>query len=267
MTEQERIKALEERNRKILDEEEHRWKKGTRRLTVGVAFATVLLLLYNVLLFLPIQEQFELPKGKLLLVVLYLLIAIALVFVCVQTYLRGLKRFALMAGTKHSMAIVRWGFVATVAGAILQVLLMGLFNIKEFSNLLISNSLLIVGCVIGIVGFASLATAKGMPDSARKGAINMTWTSIILLVGAVLLSYCVSLQPDDKMALNIVCVLINVVGAYFFYTNWRKMLNPFRTESIDDDEEDEPVDTTPVPQKTDEIRATDSTSVSSKRQE
>lgn len=204
------------------------WNNSTRKLKVGVAFATILLMLYNVLLFLPIHKHEETTSSTLLLFVLFCVGMLVLAFLCIRNYSRGLARFSNLFshGGKRSLFLVRWGFWFAIAGVVLQLLVFMLLHPSKesitFLWLLIGNILLIASAVISIVGFLSLATSKGMPDTSRRGALHMSWTHIVMLLGAILLSY--ALQAG--IVLKIVTVAVNLCGTYLFFHHWKRILNP-----------------------------------------
>ena len=212
----------------VVSEHKKRWKRGTNKLKVGVSFATVLLMLYSVLLFLPINKGLDevIATRTLLLYILYGIVALALAFLCAQNYLRGLSRFATLfeGGGKRSLFLVRWGFIISAAGVVLQMMVffglnMGASSIT-FGNLILGNALLLAGAVVGIVGFLSLATAKGMTDDGRKGALHMSWSTLVIFAGAVLLSYALY----KGWALKVVCTLVNLTGACLFYKQWKRII-------------------------------------------
>lgn len=216
------------------------WNNSTRRLKVGVAFATILLLLYNVLLFLPIHKHEETTSSTLLYFVIFSVGMLVLAFLCIRNYSRGLSRFSSIFnhGGKRSLFLIRWGFRLAIAGVVLQILVFMLLHPSKesitFLWLLIGNILLIASAVVSIVGFLSLATSKGMPDASRRGALHMSWTHIVMLIGAILLSY--SLQAG--MMLKIVTIAVNLCGAYLFFHHWKRILNP--VDESDETSSDEP---------------------------
>ncbi|MCF0211781.1 MAG: hypothetical protein HUK17_02665, partial [Bacteroidales bacterium] len=71
-----------------------RWEKNTRLMRLGVALATALMLLYNVLLFLPTKRQNDGQLSTLITFVVAILLVMVLVFLCIRNYSRGLSRFA-----------------------------------------------------------------------------------------------------------------------------------------------------------------------------
>lgn len=228
-----------ESNRELQNAEQY-WNNATRRLTVGVAFATGLLLLYNVLLLIKMnpQEGGEVSAAmtsSMAFKAIVIIFALVLAFFCTKSYSRGLSRFAtiLSGGGKRSLYLIRWGFHLTVAGIILQLAMIAIMALKNvelsFLHLLISNALLVAATVVGSSGFLSLATSKGMPDEARRGALHMAWTNVVLLIGAFLLSYAVF----STAALRVATLIVNIFGACLFYINWRRILRPTKADVIE----------------------------------
>ena len=230
--------------------DQDRWHKATRRLSLGVAFATVLMLLYNVLLFIPITGRLSDPitTKQLLLYIAYVLLAFLLAFVCIRNYMRGISRFATLfeQGGKRSLYLVRIGFVLSIAGIVLQLFVFGILPLENVANtlqLIIGNSVIIAACVVGIIGFLSLAASKGMTDLGRRGALHMSWISILLTLGAILLSY--SLHAST--VLKVCCVVVNVVGAVLFYRMWNNII-AYPEQSGDEPAAVEATEVEPQPQ-------------------
>ena len=222
-----------------------RWEKNTRLMRLGVALATALMLLYNVLLFLPTKRQNDGQLSTLITFVVAILLVMVLVFLCIRNYSRGLSRFATLfeRGGKRSLFLLRWAFYLTIAGVALQLLVFLLMvRSAEHVTLLwiaIGNVLLIAATVVSIVGFLSLATSKGMPDDARRGAAHMAWVCPLLLVGACLLSFAVLPHEKGGNMLKFAALVVNLIGTYFYFTNWRRLLNyqEPKDEATDNDEE------------------------------
>lgn len=226
----------------VVSEHKKRWTRSTRRLSVGVVFATVLMMLYSILLYIPIDGATaagsDISGRNLMLYIIYVVIGLALAYFCIQNYLRGLSRFATCfeGGGKRSLFLIRWGFLISIAGVILQLFVF--FVIKAVPStwvrLLVGNVLLVAGAVVSIMGFLSLATSKGMTDSGRKGALHMSWTTIIILVGAVLLSY--SLQKGTF--LKVVDTLVNIAGAVLFFLQWKRIVAWPEPQALPESQED-----------------------------
>ena len=219
------------------------WSNATRKLKVGVAFATVLLLIYNIMMFLPVHSansETGLTTSTLLLYVIYVLVALILAYFCMRNYMRGLSRFTVVFdnGGKRSLFIIRWGFLLTIAGVVLQLFVFFILHPRQeditFLRMLIGNGLLVVATVLGIMGFLSLATCKGMPQDARRGALHMSWSTIVMLIGACLLSY--ALQGGTL--LKVVTILVNIFGTYLFYHNWRRILSPADADEAETETEE-----------------------------
>lgn len=213
----------------VVSEHKKKWLRGTRKLTLGVAFSTALMVLYSVLLFVPLHTSGNndpMTTRNLLLYMLYGVVAIAIAFLSVHNYLRGLARFTIVfgAGGRRSLALIRWGYVLTIAGVVLQMLVFFVFgagsNSITFGRLILGNVVLVAAAATGIAGFLALATVKGMTDRGRKGALHMSWTTLVILAGAILLSFAI----HKGLFLKILCTLINITGACLFYAQWKKIL-------------------------------------------
>ena len=209
-----------------------RWEKNTRLMRLGVVLATALLLLYNVLLFLPARwDNNEGQLSSLVGFVVFFVLTLLLVFLCIRNYSRGLSRFATLfeRGGKRSLFLLRWGFWLTIAGVALQLLIFFMIvrsaEHVTFWWIVIGNVLLIAATIVSIVGFLALATSKGMPDDARRGAAHMAWVSPLLLVGACLLSFAVLPHEQGGTMLKGLALVVNLIGTYFYYTNWKRLLN------------------------------------------
>ena len=235
----------------VVTEHKKRWTRATRRLSVGIAIATVLLLLYSILLFIPIDAASnvgaDISGRNLLLYIIYVVVGLALAYLCIVNYLRGLSRFATCfeGGGKRSLFLIRWGFIISIAGVILQLFVF--FVIKAlpstFIRLLVGNILLVAGAVIGIMGFLSLATSKGMTDQGRKGALHMSWTIIVILAGALLLSYALS----QGSFLKIFCTIINVIGAVLFFRHWKQIIAWPETTTPESEQPQSPISSSNTP--------------------
>lgn len=220
---------------------EEKWNKSTRVLALGVTFASILMLLYNVLLFLNFDQEYDIETSALIGFVIFFIIVMALGFLCIRNYSRGLARFSNLfeRGGKRALFILRWGFWLTIGGVILQFIVF--FGIRPsaqsmtFLWIIIGNILLVVATVISSIGFISLSASKGMPDDARKGAAHMSWVCILLLIGACMLSYAV--LDGCGIFIKTLTLLINLTGVYFYYTNWKRLLS-FKKE----EKEEEPID-------------------------
>lgn len=223
------------------------WNNATKKMKLGVAFATMLLVLYNVLLFFPMRSLSEngtIKTDTLLYMVIFVIAALALTYFCIRNYTRGLSRMAVVfeGGGKRSLFLIRWGFLLTIAGVVLQLFVFFILRPDlesiTFLRMIIGNILLVAGAVVGIVGFLSLATSKGMPDDSRRGALHMSWTTVVMFIGACLLSY----ANQAHVTLKIVAVIVNLFGTYFFYINWKRILSPKDPEKpvIESDETDKP---------------------------
>lgn len=205
------------------------WKNATRKLKRGVLLATLLLVAYNLLLFLDIHSDNGI-KG-LGIIVCFFVTIILVAFFCLRNYRLGLARFSslLNLGGRSAVRFIVWGFNCAVGGVILQLLvflmLQKQLNDNIFLSLCIGNSLLIISTVIGSLGFLSLATSKGLPHDSRRGALHMSWTNIVLLIGAFLTSYCLS-SNECSVMFKLFVVAINFVGTFLFYKNWNLILNP-----------------------------------------
>lgn len=220
---------------------EEKWNKSTRMLHRGVVFASVLMLLYNVLLFLNFNQEYDVEPSALVGFVLFFIIIMVLAFLCIHNYSRGIARFSNMfeRGGKRALFILRWGLWITIGGVILQFIVF--FGIRPSAQsmtllwILIGNILLVAATVISSVGFLSLSASKGMPDDARKGAAHMAWVCVVLLIGACLLSYAV--LDGSRIIIKIITLVVNLGGIYFYYTNWKRLLAYRKEEKIE-----EPID-------------------------
>ncbi|MDY5969628.1 MAG: hypothetical protein SPJ13_06415 [Bacteroidales bacterium] len=209
-----------------------KWKDNTKRLTLGIGFAVPLMLMYNVLIFMPEggwRHGAEAKSGDMLLTVGFIALVLSLSYICVVNYTRGLSRFAanFEEGGKRSLWMIRWGFILTAAGIALQLFVFRFFNMRVagFGQLILGNIVLIAAAALGIVGFASLATIKGLADEGRKGAINMTWTTLVLLTGACLESYVIQ-RHNVPLAWfwKALALAANIVGAFAFFLQWKHIL-------------------------------------------
>ena len=135
-----------------------------------------------------------------------------------------------------SLFMIRWSFLLTIAGIILQLFVFFILYPRQEDitslRMLIGNSILVLATVLGIMGFLSLATCKGMPSDSRRGALHMSWSIIVMLCGACLLSY--SLQGG--VMLKVVTIFVNIFATYLFYHNWRRILSPADDDEPSDEE-------------------------------
>lgn len=209
-----------------------KWKESAKRLTLGIGFAVPLMLMYNILLFLPEsgwRQGAEAKSGDMLLTIGFIALVLVLAYFCIVNYTRGLGRFAsnFEEGGKRSLWMVRWGFILTVAGIALQLFVFRLLNMKVtgLGQLVLGNVALVAAAVLGIVGFASLATVKGMSDEGRKGAMHMTWVTIVLLIGACMESYVIQ-RHDVPLSWfwKAMALVANLVGAIAFFIQWKRIL-------------------------------------------
>lgn len=219
-------------------QQEERWDKNTRKLKLGVVLATIMLVLYNGLLFFRPETG---NTSQMIICVLFLVVAMALAFFCNTNYTRGISRFSncFEKGAKRALHLVRWAFWLTGAGVVLQLIIAYMFlkpttEAVEFKFLwiLIANSLLIVATVVSVMSFLSLSTSKGMPDRSRRGALHMSWTSLLLMAGAILLTIAINI---DNTFVKIATIVVNFTGIYFYYKNWDRILNPNKPEKVEID--------------------------------
>ncbi len=213
-------------------QEAKHWSKSTSRLSMGIAFASILLVLYSGLMFIDFKSTPWLYVG-------YILLAIVLAFFCISNYLKGLSRFTAVfeAGGKRSLFILRWSFLAAVAGVILQIFLIYKMPSHEvlpmqevvgevpkapvnWNLIWAGNALYVVSAIIAVIGFLSLSTCKGIHDDGRKGALNLAWVSILLTLCAVFLSFALTSTTFVK----VISTIVTLVATYFYYHNWKRVI-------------------------------------------
>lgn len=226
------MKKLDEQtNQNDMAINQEHWKLNTRKLKTGVLFSTVLLVLYNVLLFIPFHQDGNntMDTMDLIMLVVFFILLLGLAFLCMQYYSRGIARFSNLFenGGKRSLFLVRWGFWLTIAGVVLQMLVFFMIHPSAetlpFLWLLIGNILLIAATVVSVAGFLSLSASKGMPHNSRRAALHQSWSCAILLIGACMLSYAIL---QHGLAIKFATIIVNLVGTYFYFIHWRRLLNP-----------------------------------------
>lgn len=234
--------------------EAKRWSKATSRLSMGIAFSSILLILYSGLLFFDYKSNPWLYVG-------FILLAIVLAFFCISNYLKGLSRFTSVfeEGGKRSLFILRWSFLAAVAGVVLQIFLIYKMPshqvipmqevISEVPNeptnwnlIWAGNALYIVSAILAVIGFLSLSTCKGMHDDGRKGALNLAWVAVLLTLCAIFLSFALTSTTFVK----IISTAVTLTATYFYYTNWKRVIR--RSFETPTQEEHSPA-TTSTPQE------------------
>lgn len=198
------------------------WVKASRTLGVGVSFATMLLLLYNVFLFVNPHDS------NLWTFVVLMLIVLACGYFCINGFIRGLSRFSVLfeGGGKRSLFFVRWSFILTCAGVVLHLLLV--YNnphvelsTVNWTTVLVGSLICAAATVMAVVGFLSLSTCKGMHDDARLGALHLAWVSVLLVICTMLFAVA---SQKDTLILKICSVALNLLAAYCFYHNWHRVL-------------------------------------------
>jgi hypothetical protein len=224
-----------------------KWNNSTKKLTLGVSFATVLLFLYNVIIFLPSKQDDSIENNNMLLIVGFLLVLLALCYFCIINYCRGLSRFAVNFenGGKRALWMIRWAFLLTLAGVVMQLLIFRVFAMDTvtFGQLIIGNVLWLAATVMGIVGFLSLATAKGMTDDGRKGAVHMAGVLIVIFIGACLVSFVLQSDGIVKPLLKMLTLVVNIIGTCLFFREWKRMIMPAKeTATIDNPTEEHTAD-------------------------
>lgn len=202
----------------------------TSQLFWGVVSSCITMFLVCLLLYFPTystQMEGNMNIRSLLLFFGYFVLMIALGFVSVWCFCGGIKKYAnsFESGGRRSLTIVYWAYLVALAGLILHLLVYKMLpGIKDitFLHLLVGNSLLIVASVMMIVGFLSFATAKHLHQNSRKGAVNMLWVIIVLLVAAFLDP--VALQGG--LALKVFCTVVALFGIVSYYLVWKTILFP-----------------------------------------
>ncbi len=207
-----------------------RWKNNTRWLTVGISITTVLLLLYNVLLFLPPRDGRGLQGGSIGLVLALSLFVLLLCYFGIMNYCRGLKRFAsnFEKGGNRALWMIRWSCLLAVAGVLIQLIVFRIIPLRELSvgQIFIGNILWLAATVLGIIGFLGLATVRNMSHDGRKGAAHMAWVLILLFVGACMISYGLQQSEGTALPFKLLTIAVNVVGTYFFFKEWKRIIAP-----------------------------------------
>lgn len=217
-----------------------KWKNSTKKLTLGVSFATVLLLLYNAAVLLPPISEGGIQSGNMLFVLGFLIIIMALCYFSIVNYCRGLSRFAVNfeEGGKRALWMIRWSFILTLAGIVMQMFVFRVVAVDTltFGEILLGNVLWLIATVVGIVGFLSLATAQGMTHDGRKGAAHMAWVLVVIFVGACLVSLILQSQSAVRVLLKVAAVAVNLFGTCFFYKEWKRILTPADGAAHDPDD-------------------------------
>ena len=212
--------------------EQEQWNRNIKRLSLGIGFAIPLMLLYNVLLFIPAggwRHGAAAKTGDMLLVIGIIVVTLALAYFCITNYTRGLKHFAANFGVggKGALWTVRWGFVLAAVGMALQLLVFRFFNMRVagVGQLALGNVLLVAAAVLSIIGFASLATVSDMTEDGRKGALHMTWVTLVLLLGACVESYVIQRHEVPLSWLwKALALVANLGGTAAFYLQWKRIL-------------------------------------------
>lgn len=145
----------------------------------------------------------------------------------INTYQKGLTRFAALFGKDGSRAldVIRWGFMLSIMGVLFHFFIFYLPitdpEIKhQTSTLFIGNSIIILSAITSVVGFLMLATANGCPDHSRKGSLLMIVVSVILLAAAFVAPFAVITGGWSR----IVELVLLVGGATLFLIAWRKII-------------------------------------------
>lgn len=198
-----------------------RWSNATGRLSVGISFATMLLILYNVLLFLHPDST------RMGAFVIYFIVVLICGYLCISNVLRGLSRLATCfeAGGQRSLFIIRGGFLLCVAGVALQLVVAysyqrGVLDAVNWKPILLGSVLYMLSAIVAVVGFVALSTSHGMHPEGSRGALHLAWVSVFLACCSIVFGY--ALQTG--MVVKIVSVVLNLVATYFFYINWRRIL-------------------------------------------
>ncbi len=207
-----------------------RWKNSTRWLTVGISINTVLMLLYNIFLFLPPRGDRGLQGGSIWLVLALSLFVLLLCYFGIMNYCRGLKRFAINfeKGGKRALWMIRWSCLLAVAGVLIQLIVFRIIPLRELTvgQIILGNILWLTATVLGIIGFLSLATVRNMNHDGRKGAAHMAWVLIILFVGACMISYALQQSEASSLLFKLLTIAVNLVGTYFFFNEWKRIIAP-----------------------------------------
>ena len=210
-------------------------RRARRTLSVGVGILTVLLVVYS---FVPFLSRLVSPASLagdlagLLYYVGYGLVALLLAFFGARSYVRGLTLLSDQheGGARRALQVVRVGFLLWLAGVAVQlavaVVLAGVHWQWAWLPLLLENGLLVVGAVVSMVGFLSLSASKGMSDERRQGALHQGWTSMLLLLAAVLLSVSMG---SASVLLKWLSLVLHLVGAFLFFRCWKRLVAPALT--------------------------------------
>lgn len=211
----------------MIPEDIEKWKSSTKRLSIGVSITTVLLLLYNIALFLPanIMQDNDTETSQLVLVLGVVTLILALTYFGIVNYTRGLSRFAANFNNsgKRGLWMIRWSFVLYLAGVVLQVIVFRVVSmtVNSLGQLLLGNIMLLAADILGIAGFLSLATADNMTHDGRKGAVNMIWVIVLLFIGSCLAGWVLQAQDNTRLIWKIMGLIINIIATAAFFKNWK----------------------------------------------
>lgn len=248
------------------------WKQATKTLWNGAIFTGILIILCAILVFFFPKEEIEtihigaapvqdtLTIGDTLATVLpvmqpetsrtvatsksmnigigtllvYFLILTFTALGAINTYQKGLIKFAAMFGKDGGRAldVIRWGFMLAMMGALFHFFIFYLpitdpETKRETATLILGNCILILSALMSIVGSLMLATANGCPDPSRKGALLMIVTTLILLIGAFVSPFAVLGNGWSR----IVELVILVAGAVVFLVSWHKIVTVKETQT------------------------------------
>lgn len=242
------------------------WKQATRTLWNGAIFTGILILLCAILIFFFPKEEIETihigaaPVADTLIVgdtlapatpamqpqdvtrtiatsksmnigigtlLVYFLILTLTALGAINTYQKGLIKFAAMFGKDgaRGLDVMRWSFMLAMMGVLFHFFIFWLpitdpETKRETSTLILGNSILILSAIMSIVGSLMLATANGCPDPSRKGALLKIVASLILLSGAFVAPFAVSGSGWSR----IVELIILVAGSILFLVSWHKIV-------------------------------------------
>ncbi len=215
-----------------------RWKNSTRWLTVGISITTVLLLLYNTLLFLPPRGDRGLQGGSMGLVLALSLFVLLLCYFGIMNYCRGLKRFAthFEKGGKRALWMIRWSCLLALAGVLVQLLMFRIVPFRALSvgQIIVGNILWLAATVLGIVGFLGLATVRHLSHDGRKGAAHLVWVLLLLFIDACLVSYVLQQNEGGTLPIKLLAIAVNVAATCFFFKQWKRILTPPAASDADD---------------------------------
>lgn len=225
-----------------------RWSNATGRLSVGISFATMLLILYNVLLFLHPDST------RMGAFVIYFIVILICSYLCISNVLRGLSRLATCfeAGGQRSLFIIRGSFLLCVAGVALQLVVAysyqrGALDAVNWKPILLGSVLYMLSAIVAVVGFVALSSSHGMHSVGSRGALHLAWVSMLLACCSIVFGYAL----QTSMVVKIVSVVLNLVATYFFYINWRRILvwsalpdETVSADSLTDSSDDITTDTT-----------------------